>query len=377
MMKKALLVLLTMLLVLVIAGVGFLKLPVFGAHPEEDDVARFSASENYNVEKRRFENRQANLIDEMRANSSTSEMLREWFRDRADGVPSAPLPEVRPDLERFMADDGGNRVIWFGHSSFLLNLSGQTILVDPVFSETAAPVSFTARRFQPPVLSLDELPSIDIILISHDHYDHLDKSAIEHFQDEPTEFVMPLGVGMHLQRWGIDASRITERDWWESYQTGDITFVAAPAQHFSGRDGINNNETLWASWALMTEDVRLFFSGDSGYDQHFQEIGERLGPFDMAFMENGQYDESWRAVHLLPEETATAFEELNARRLFPVHWGMFQLAFHTWYDPIVSLAEIATKRQLELATPTIGEVLDIDQQIPTTPWWEALIGDQS
>jgi len=346
-------------MLLLIAGWATLKLPVFGGLPDALDIERFAASEQYNQNRSQFENRRPSLFDDMREQSLSLDNIGEWFKDRKDGEPSRAMPEQLPNLDAFM-NEVGNRVIWFGHSTFLLNLSGTTVLVDPVFSPTAAPFGFTAKRFQPPVLSLDELPRIDLILISHDHYDHLDQKTIEFFSSHNSEFIVPLGVGKHLELWGIKAQRITERDWWQDHETRGIRFVAAPAQHFSGRDGFNNNKTLWASWAVLTDQIRLFFSGDSGYDTHFSEIGERLGPFDMAFMENGQYDQSWRAVHLLPTQTADAFEDLGASKLFPVHWGMFRLAFHTWYDPVDALSKIAEERGLDLVTPLIGQVLDLN-----------------
>ena len=348
-----------------------LKLPVFGAHPDAADQQRFVSSEAFNAESGVFENRRAELFASMRDDASTLEMINEWFTERKDGSPAVALRQSEPNLDEFMALSEQVKLIWFGHSTFLLNVSGTIILIDPVFAATAAPVSFTAKRFQPPVLSLQQLPKVDVLLISHDHYDHLEMETVKYFKDSDTEFVAPLGVGLHLQRWGIEPSRITERDWWESYTTNGIEFTAAPAQHFSGRDGINNNETLWASWSIVSTDARLFFSGDSGYDTHFSEIGERLGPFDIAFLENGQYNEAWSAVHMMPEQTLQAFKDLKAAHLLPIHWGMFELAFHTWYDPIVTLNELAEAEGIPLVTPIIGEVIKLDDALKTEKWWQS------
>jgi L-ascorbate metabolism protein UlaG (beta-lactamase superfamily) len=307
----------------------------------------------------------------MREDMKMIPMLKEWFSKRKDGRPSALMPEQQPDMKLFLSESDVPRVIWFGHSTFLLNLGGTIVLVDPVFGKAAAPVSFTAKRFQAPVLSIEELPPIDIVLISHDHYDHLDADTIRFFRNQASEFLTPLGVGGHLQRWGIARERITERDWWQSHTSHGIEFTAAPAQHFSGRDGFNNNETLWASWALVKGGNRLFFSGDSGYDTHFAEIGERLGPFDLAFMENGQYDKSWPAVHMNPAETVKAFKQLGARRLLPVHWGMFELAFHAWYAPVDALERLAAENDIELITPMLGELITLDDSLTTTRWWQS------
>ena len=370
-MKKVLIAVVLIVLLIPAAVLIGIRLPVFGAHPDELDRASYQRSSAFNVDKGIFQNRRAELFQQMREGSSTIGMLKEWFTERADGTPASALPEVKPDMQEFVNYDGSAKIIWLGHSSFLLNLAGSIILIDPVFSAYAAPVSFTAQRFQPPVIALSELPPIDIVLISHDHYDHLDMATIEFFQNYDTEFVVPLGVGLHLKRWGIEELRITERDWWESTSSHDIEFTAAPAQHFSGRDGINNNETLWASWSIVSNDARLFFSGDSGYDTHFEEIGRRLGPFDIAFMENGQYNEAWKAVHMMPGETLLAFNEVNASRLMPIHWGMFELAFHTWYDPVVQLQKLADDASVDLLTPRIGEVFHLDGEVAESRWWES------
>ena len=370
-LKKIVFVFLGLILLLPVVLFLALKLPVFGAHPDAADQQRFVSSEAFNAESGVFENRRAELFTSMRDDTSSLEMINEWFTERKDGSPTVALRQSEPNLDEFMALSEQVKLIWFGHSTFLLNVSGTIILIDPVFAATAAPVSFTAKRFQPPVLSLQQLPEVDVLLISHDHYDHLEMETVKYFKDSSTEFVAPLGVGLHLQRWGIEPSRITERDWWESYTTNGIEFTAAPAQHFSGRDGINNNETLWASWSIVSADARLFFSGDSGYDTHFGEIGKRLGPFDMAFLENGQYNEAWSAVHMMPEQTLQAFKDLKATHLLPMHWGMFELAFHTWYDPIVTLNELAEAEGIPLVTPIIGEIIELGHALKTEKWWQS------
>lgn len=372
-LKKIVFVLIGLMLLLPIAFFLLIKMPVYGSHPSESDRIRFSTSKAFNMEAGVFENRQAELFAKMREEGSLIDMLTEWFSERKDGSPSAPLPQSEPDIAEFLKNSDQVKFIWFGHSTFLVNVSGTIILIDPVFSKTAAPVSFTAKRFQPPVLSLEELPKIDVLLVSHDHYDHLEMDTIKYFKDSETEFVAPLGVGLHLTRWGIDPSRITERDWWKSYVTKGIEFTAAPAQHFSGRDGINNNETLWASWVIISPDARLFFSGDSGYDTHFRDIGERHGPFDIAFLENGQYDEGWPAVHMMPHQTLQAYKDLNAKHLLPIHWGMFELAFHTWYDPVVTLNKLAEAEGIELLTPVIGEIIELDDSLSTEKWWQSYL----
>jgi len=361
------------LVLLVAAGFATLRLPVFGARADAEEVARFERSPNYDSDRGAFVNRREDAMERLREEESTFALLREWFRDRPDGVPSGPLPETVPDIDAFLAPGDGARVIWFGHSTFLLNVEGLIVLVDPVFSGNAAPASFMVPRFQPPVIGLDALPTPDVVLISHDHYDHLDMETVRFLATSDAMFLAPLGVGAHLRRWGVTPSAIVERDWWQSHAIGAVTFTAAPAQHFSGRGLADRGRTLWASWAIRGEGTSLYFSGDSGFDTHFAEIGERLGPFDVAFMENGQYDLAWRQVHLLPEETVEAFEALDARQLFPIHWGMFELAFHAWYAPPVALTALADARGIELVTPLIGEVVTLGGVRRGSRWWEPLV----
>lgn len=345
-----------------------LKLPVFGGHPSAEDRVRFASSSAFNVSQGKFENRRPETIERLRNNSSIGFLL-EWFSEREAARPMDKLPEQVPDISEFVKPNEHTKLIWFGHSTFLLNISGTIVLVDPVFSGYASPVSFAAKRFQPSVLSLDALPEIDVILISHDHYDHLDQDSVEYFAKSPTLFISALGVGVHLKRWGISADNIIEKDWWDSHTVFGIEFTAAPAQHFSGRDGINNDETLWASWIINSTQSRLFYSGDSGYDIHFKEIGERYGPFDLSIIENGQYNIDWSEVHMFPAQTLQAHLDVNAEYLMPVHWGMFELAFHTWYEPVETLSNLAQEKGVELLTPILGQINILDSSLRTEQWW--------
>ncbi len=354
----------------------FLQSPVFGARPSAEDKLRFAASPVYNPEKGVFQNRRPDVLEQMRSDSFSFALLKEYLSQRVDARPSEPMPERVPDMAKFLEISEHTKLIWLGHSSFLLNISGTIILVDPVFSNTASPFSFTTKRFQPSVIPLRALPEIDLVLISHDHYDHLDQKTIAFFVDSNTRFLMPLGVGVHLKRWGISPQAMVELDWWESYRFNDIEFSATPAQHFSGRTGFNNDETLWASWVLHSMQSRLFYSGDSGYDSHFKEIGERYGPFDLSIMENGQYNQAWASVHLFPAETVQAHQDLNASILLPVHWGMFELALHTWYDPVEDLSKVADREQVALITPLIGQMVLIGAELDSTRWWQSSVSSQ-
>lgn len=368
-----LLLLVAVIFILALALYAFLQTPTFGAQPTAAQIKSFSQSPQFDVQTEEFRNRRPNLFNEMREKTSIPNMLREWFKDRPEGSPKQRLPEVKPDLAQFMENTDDTKIIWFGHSTFLLNMSGTIILVDPVFSEVASPVNFIGQRFQPPVISLPELPPIDVLLLSHDHYDHLDMDTIRFFMDKPTTFIAPLGVGEHLRYWGVSDDKIIEKDWWESYEVDGVEFIATPSQHFSGRDGINNNGTLWASWVIRTKRSNLFFSGDSGFDTHFKVIGDRYGPFDLALVEDGQYDKKWPAVHLFPEEAAQAALDLRAKRAMPVHWGMFQLAYHTWHDPVTRFSKALEDSSVQLVTPLIGEVTTLNDQFVNKPWWQSLV----
>ena len=218
--------------------------------------------------------------------------------------------------------------------------------------------------------ALDDLPKIDHIIISHDHYDHLDMDTVKYFAKSDTNFITALGVGAHLRYWGVDEAKITELDWWQEVRLGKLTFAATPSQHFSGRVGVmHNNKTLWASWVIKGSAQSAYFSGDSGYDTHYQKIGEAYGPFDVVFMENGQYNQSWRAVHNLPEEAITAFQDVGGTYLVPVHWGMFNLAPHNWFDPPNEITRRAKLADIKLITPRLGQLISTDNPPLYDQWW--------
>lgn len=361
------------ILTLILIGGMTVGCSSFGTRPNKETKSKFESSSHYNKNEGVFENRLPGVIKEMKKRTMNWKMFKDFFSKGVDRSPSKLLPEVKPDIVEFLRPSDELKTIWFGHSSFLLNMDGVIVLVDPVFGESAAPFSFMVKRFQKAVLELNELPKIDYIIISHDHYDHLDMTSIKYFADKETKFVTPLGVGSHLKGWGIDADRITERDWWQKASFEGIDFIATPAQHFSGRNGIHENETLWASWVIQTKNNNIYFSGDSGYDTHFKDIGEKYGPFDVAFLESGQYDKRWKEVHMLPEEAISAFRDLGAKKYFPVHWGMFVLALHTWYEPIDKVYELTKREGIELVAPKLGQIVYINQTFELDPWWNRLI----
>lgn len=348
----------------------------FGTNPNGPDLQRMELSAQYSSESGSFDNPDPGVLQSIEEYSMNWGDVWKWLVVKGERTPDEPMPEVKPDMSAFAKATGGVKAIWFGHSSILLRMAEQNILIDPVFSDRASPVPFTVGRFQEPVIALQGLPEIDLIIISHDHYDHLDMKTIKAFRDKKAQFVVPLGVGSHLKGWGIEASRIIELDWWQSTKYGELEFIATPARHFSGR-GINNrNKTLWASWVIRSRDENVFFSGDSGYGSHFKEIGDAYGPFDMAFIENGQYNVQWRNVHMLPEESAQAYFDLRAEMFIPIHWAMFELSMHTWYQPGMEIHAIAQQRGINLVTPMLGEVVDTDAPLPRLAWWRSWVNPE-
>ncbi|QFU77364.1 MBL fold metallo-hydrolase [Halioglobus maricola] len=260
-----------------------------------------------------------------------------------------------------------------GHSSILIKLGDEYVLTDPVFSERASPVQWAGpRRFHPVPLEPEALPDIKAVVISHDHYDHLDYGTIKRIESRVENFVVPRGVGDHLRRWGIEDTRIHELDWWQGLELGDLSLTATPAQHFSGRGMLDGNRTLWASWVIEGAGAKLFFSGDTGYFDGFRDIGERFGPFDITLIETGAYDQLWAAVHMLPEQSVQAHIDLRGKAMLPIHNSTFNLAFHPWYEPMERAAALAAERQVKLLTPIIGAPVDVLEPRQSPAWWREL-----
>lgn len=299
------------------------------------------------------------------------------FDKPAHTVPSQPVP-VQP-LSRADLLAAPDASLWrLGHSTVLLKLRGRFWLTDPVFSERASPVQWLGpRRFHAPPIALADLPPLEAVILSHDHYDHLDHAAILALQDRTRWFIAPTGVGDLLIDWGVPATQVRQLAWWQATELGGLELVATPAQHFSGRGLTGRNRTLWASWVLREHPVtspdglRLFFSGDSGYFQGFAEIGKRYGPFDLTMVEAGAYDRRWQDVHMRPAQTVQAHRDLQGRWLLPIHNGTFDLAFHAWQEPLEQVRQIATAQGLPVTTPRMGERLDLRQPHPGSAWWPA------
>jgi L-ascorbate metabolism protein UlaG (beta-lactamase superfamily) len=293
------------------------------------------------------------------------------FGGSAYRVPSASLPvQTRHRADYHNPPTSGLRVTWLGHSTLLLEIDGAHVLIDPVWGERVSPFSFMGpKRFHAPPLAMSELPEVDVVVISHDHYDHLDLPTVKALRDRHVRWVVPLGVGAHLQAWGIPINEITELDWWEDTRVGDLTLTATPARHFSGR-GLNDaDRTLWSGWAIVTAAHRVFYSGDTAMHEEFDDIGARLGPFDLTMIEAGAYDARWADVHLGPEQAVEAHRLVGGRVMLPVHWGLFDLALHGWTEPIERVYVAAEAAQVTLAMPQPGAMIEPAAMGVQQRWW--------
>jgi len=295
-----------------------------------------------------------------------------------DRKPDLELPTQRVDFKNIInANSNELKVTWIGHSSQIINLDGRIILTDPVYENKTAFMGPSRYNGDVP-LNMEELPEIDLVIISHNHYDHLNATTIETIHPRVKHFITPLMVGATLENMGVPREKITELDWWdESILFDDILIVLTPAQHFSNRGLFDSRETLWGSYVIQGPYHKIYYSGDSGYSESFKQIGEKYGPFDYTFMECGAYDERWHSMHMMPEETAQAQLDVKGKFLQPMHWGTFNLALHAWYDPIVRLTKAADSLGIQLSTPIVGETITINENLVTKRWWEPILNNKN
>ena len=301
------------------------------------------------------------------------DMPKLWWRflfgKNAYTEPPAPL-KVRPLTRDQLAQASEGTLYRLGHSTILMKLNNAYWLTDPVFGKRASPFSWMGpKRFHETPIALADLPPLAGVILSHDHYDHLDRETVLTLAARTPLFITPLGVGDLLIEWGVPKEKVRQLDWWQSFETGGIKLTATPAQHFSGRSLLSGNETLWASWVIKSDRYNIFFSGDTGYFAGFKEIGQRLGPFDVTMLEAGAYDAMWEGVHMMPAHTIQAHKDLGGGWLLPIHNSTFALAFHAWDAPMETLTVLATKENVRLTTPMIGQPLQLDKIEPFTPWW--------
>jgi L-ascorbate metabolism protein UlaG (beta-lactamase superfamily) len=339
------------------------SLPVFGGKQNGERLNRIISLPNYN--KNSIENQSPTpaLADD----ANYWRLIKQMIKGNVNASPKKILPHLKPNFNR----SEQLKITWFGHSSYFIQVNGKNILVDPVFSQRTSPFqflgtkSFSGTNF----IKAEDFPELDIILITHDHYDHLDYLSILKLKHKALQFITSLGVGAHLEKWGIQSNQIIELAWDEKYTANtNLSFTATPARHFSGRK-FTRNQTLWSSFVLKTGQYTIFLGGDSGYDNHFKKIGETYGPFDLAILECGQYNKMWPLIHMFPKEVVQACLDLNAKRLLPVHWGKYKLALHNWDEPIIEVVKSADERGVPIVTPKLGETFILENDLPKEHWW--------
>lgn len=360
-------IIISLVLLLAITVVLYMQQAKFGKAPSGKRLERMKQSPHYKDGV--FENRTFTPT----LTEGYSMMGAMWdflFKKNPRMKPQQDIPSVHTDLHRLPADS--NVLVWFGHSSYYLQVDGLKILVDPVFSGNASPVPGSTKSFKgSDAYTVADLPEIDYLLISHDHYDHLDYETIKSLQGKVKKVICGLGVGAHFEYWGYAPEMLIEKDWDETVDLGQGRILhTLSSRHFSGRTFKRNN-TLWLSFLLETPERKIFLGGDGGYDSRFQEIGARFGAIDLAILENGQYNVAWQAIHCLPEETIKAAKELNAKRVMPVHSAKFALAMHDWNEPLSEIVRLNQSAPIPMATPRIGEVVQLDHTEQAFPeWWK-------
>jgi len=366
-LKRIMIGILSVVGVITLVGVTFINVsPQFGAGSKDVSLDRIRKSPNFL--NGAFKNSEKTLQN----TGFKWSTIPKFFNDGNNKIPSKELPIEKLTKSYFENEPKQPRITWFGHSATFIEMEGLNIFIDPMLGDVPAPSPFLgSKRFQKELpIAIDSLPKIDVVLISHDHYDHLDYGSIVKLKDKVDKFYVPLGIKAHLTSWGVDATKITEFDWWENINFKGVEFISAPARHFSGRGITNRNSTLWCSWVLKSDNSNIFFSGDSGYGKHFKEIGEKYGPFDFAMVECGQYNEQWSQIHMTPEETIQASIDVQSKLIMPIHWGSFKLALHTWDDPIIRATKKAKELNVKITTPKIGEAIVLNgDKFPSEDWW--------
>ncbi|MEO9474877.1 MAG: MBL fold metallo-hydrolase [Cyclobacteriaceae bacterium] len=337
----------------------------FGGKATKELVTQYAQSPNWKDGK--FENLVETTMNINMRNIPS--ILYKQFFDRKGREPKQHLPVLPLYKQTFETDD--THLIWYGHSVGLLRINGKNILIDPMLGPDAAPIApFASKRYSENTIHLiDDFPEIDLLLLTHDHYDHLDLASMQKLIPKVKQYFVALGSARHLIKWGVKPELISEFDWWDSQTSGDIQITFTPSRHFSGRGATDRAKSLWGGWALKTDKENIYWSGDGGYGDHFKEVGDKLGPFDFGVMECGQYNENWHAIHMYPEEAVQAAIDAGVQKAMPVHWAGFALAMHHWKDPIERFTKAAADVGLSIATPRLGQQFSYKEYV-NAKWWE-------
>jgi L-ascorbate metabolism protein UlaG (beta-lactamase superfamily) len=341
--------------------------PQFGASAKGTRLEKIKNSPH-------FKNGQfQNLIDTPMYGENTSlwQSMIKFIKGGKNREPDAIIETIKFSADNKSPDEVF--VTWFGHSTILLQIARKNILIDPVFSNHASPFAFMGPKAFPysHQYTIDDLPEIDAVIISHDHYDHLDYESMIKLKHKVNQFYVPLGLGAHLEKWGIPTENIMEAEWWDEFQFDhEILLACVPMRHFSGRGIADRNKTLWAGWVIKSEKHTVIHTGDSGYGPHFNQIGEKYGPFDLTMVECGQYNEGWPYIHMTPEETVQAHIDLDGRLLLPIHWGRFNLSLHNWTDPAERASLASSQKNVDLITPVPGQKVSLNNPLAYYAWWK-------
>lgn len=341
--------------------------PQFGANANGDRMERIEKSPHYK------EGRFQNLVETPMYGENTSmwQNIIKFINGGENREPKEIIETIEFDGKQLAGNELS--ITWFGHSTVLLRMAERNLLIDPVFSNHSSPFAFMGPKafkysYQ---YSVDDLPEIDAVVITHDHYDHLDYETILQLKTLVKKFYVPLGMGAHLEKWGIPSAHIIEAEWWDEFQlNNEISLACVPMRHFSGRGISDRNKTLWAGWVIKSEKHSIIHTGDSGYGDHFKQIGEKYGPFDLTMVECGQYNEGWPYIHMTPEETVQAHIDLKGRFLLPIHWGRFNLSLHAWTDPSERAFITSNEKNVDLITPLPGQIVFFDKPLTFQQWWK-------
>jgi len=363
---KVIFIFFVVIIFIMIGGYIFMHQPQFGKNPTGERLEKVKNSPNYKNGKFQYAVETSDLGED----TSMYEMFNEFFFNKSKRIkPSSEIPSVKSDLKNLKSDE--NIIVWLGHSSFFLQVDGKKVLIDPVLSQYASPVKFFNKSYKgSSVYTADDIPNIDYLFISHDHYDHLDYETVTKLRPKIKKVITALGVGAHFEHWGYDNNIIVEKDWNKTIVLDErFEVTLTPSRHRSGR-GVKSNQTLWGSFVFKTPSMKIFYSGDTGYGPHFKDIGNTYGPFDIAIMECGQYSKYWRSSHMMPEEVVQASLDLKAKKLMPGHWAKFALSMHDWDEPIIKVIEESKRKNMALLYPLIGEKLDLKEAVTMEAWWE-------
>lgn len=356
------------ILVIILAGGLYFNLnPQFGADIMKSDKKAYEKSKYWNGEK--FLNMSETTMDiNMK---SIPGLLKAQLKNRAERRPEKNIEVIPFDAQSFAQKPSTPKFIWYGHSALLIQIQGKNYLMDPMMGDDSSPIApLTTKRFSEGILEIiDDLPPLEAIFMTHDHYDHLDYASIKKLQAKVNKYYVALGVSRHLEKWGIPSEQIKEFDWWDELEEGGLKIVFTPSRHFSGRGLTDRAKSLWGGWVIQWDEQSLYCTGDGGYDEHFEEIGAKYGPFDWAFVECGQYNKLWHQIHMYPEESVQAGLISKAKIIIPIHWGGFALALHPWKEPVERFVAEAHKSNAPICLPQIGEIVEMGNEPQKNDWF--------